>query len=204
MSELHLYDFGIFLELEPDEEEKAMLENNIQQAMQQGSIELEDAVDLRMVKNINLANQMLKLRRKRKGETDHQREIEKTAAQGEAQAKAAAAASQAEIQKNEAMYQTQRKLKELENQHAQTLLVQQTNMKKDLLAQEFQQDMQLKQMEGVALKDRDNSKEDRKDTRTKIQATQQSELIDQRKNEKPPKNFEEAGNDLLGGFNLGV
>ena len=66
MSNLHLYDFGIFIELAPDEEEKGMLENNIQMALQQQLIELADAIDLRNIKNIKLANQLLKLRRQKK------------------------------------------------------------------------------------------------------------------------------------------
>ena len=50
-----------------------------------------------------------------------------------------------------------------------------------------------------------NEKEDRKDERTKIQASQQSELIEQRKNNTPPKKFESAGNDILSGdFSLGA
>ena len=69
---------------------------------------------------------------------------------------------------------------------------------------EFEMNMQLKQLEAQTLREREKQKEDRKDERTKIQASQQSEMIDQRKNEKPPKNFESAGNDILGGgFNLG-
>ena len=70
MAELHLYDFGIFIELEPDEEEKQLLENNIQMALTQQSIELEDAIDLRMIKNVKLANQLLKIRRRKKQERD--------------------------------------------------------------------------------------------------------------------------------------
>ena len=130
--------------------------------------------------------------------------VEKQAAQGEAQAKASAAAAQGEIQKNEAVYETQRKLKELESQQKITLLSQETAMKLDLMAREFEYNMQLKQMEGVSTKERETEKEDRKDNRTKIQATQQSEMIEQRNNGKPPKNFESAGNDILGGgFDLG-
>jgi hypothetical protein len=62
--------------------------------------------------------------------------------------------------------------------------------------------MQLTQAQGRAKIDEEKFKEDRKDERTKIQATQQSELIDQRKNDLLPKNFESAGNDTMGGFGL--
>ena len=77
--------------------------------------------------------------------------------------------------------------------------------KKELMQLEFQMNMQLKQLENESVRAKEKEKEDRKDERTRIQATQQSELIDQRKSEKPPKNFESAGNDILGGgFDLGA
>jgi hypothetical protein len=65
--------------------------------------------------------------------------------------------------------------------------------------------MRLKGMEVEGMKNKEAYKEDRKDERTKIQASQQSELIDQRNSGKPPKNFESSGNDILGGgFDLGA
>jgi hypothetical protein len=69
---------------------------------------------------------------------------------------------------------------------------------------EFQYNMQLKQLEVDTAKSKETQKEDRKDERTKIQATQQSEMIDQRNNQKPPKNFESASDDMMGGFDLGM
>ena len=82
--------------------------------------------------------------------------------------------------------------------------VKEAQLKKDLMNHEFQINMRLKQLEVDTIKSRENSREDRKDERTKIQASQQSELIDQSNNQKPPKNFESAGNDILvGGFDLG-
>ena len=147
---------------------------------------------------------MLKLRRKKKGEIDHRRQLEQTQAQGQSQAEASRAAAKAEIQKNKAMLDDQVKLGAIKTDGKSQLLAQEASIKQNLMEQEFQYNMQLKQTEAAALKLRDDGKEDRKDKRTKIQASQQSELIDQRKNEKPPKNFESAGNDVLGGFNLGA
>ncbi len=204
MSELHLYDFGIFIELQPDEEEKAILENNIQMALQQQSIELEDAIDLREIRNLKLANQLLKIRRQKKQQKDRQLQLENIQAQTKSNTQAAQAAAQAEIQKNQALNTGKAKLMQMESQMDAQKMQQEIEAKKQLMALEFQYNMQLKNIEVGGVKDRENQKEDRKDKRTKIQASQQSELIDQRKNEKPPKNFESAGNDTLGGgFDLG-
>jgi hypothetical protein len=203
ISELHLYDFGIFIELAPDEEEKQILENNIQQAIAQGSVDLEDAIDVREIKNVKLANQVLKIRRKQKLERDQQMQQENIRAQAQANAEQQQAAAQAEVQKQQQLAQTEIQIERAKSQMKSQELQQEANVKKQLMELEFQYNMQLKGMEVSAVKGRDTNKEDRKDERTKIQATQQSELIDQRNNEKPPKNFESAGNDILGGINLG-
>jgi len=199
ISSLHLYDFGIFIELAPDEEERIMLENNIQMALSQGLIDLEDAIDIREIKNIKLANQVLKIRRKRKLERDQQMQQENMQAQAQANAQAQAAAAETEMQKQQALSQSQAQLEQIKAQLESQKMLQETDLKKQLMALEFQYNMQLKQAETNTIKERDTMKEDRKDERTKIQATQQSEMIDQRNNQKPPKNFESAGNDTLGG-----
>ena len=205
MSSLHLYDFGIFLDLQPDEEEKAMLENNIQMALQQQNIELEDAIDLREINNIKLANQLLKIRRKKKLERDQLLQQQNIEAQGQANAQATEAAAQAEVQKNQAIAQSDAQLEQLKAQLDSQKMMQEVQHKKELMQLEFQMNMQLKGMEVEGAKTKEREKEDRKDERTKIQATQQSELIDQRQTGKPPKNFESAGNDIMGGgFDLGA
>jgi len=205
ISELHLYDFGVFIELQPDEEERALLENNIQMAIQQQVIELADAIDLREIKNIKLANQLLKIRRQKKLEKDRQLKLENIQAQTQSNNQAAQAAAQAEIQKNQAINAGKAEIEQLKAQINSQKMIQEVEMKKELMALEFQYNMQLKGIEVSGKKTGEKEKEDRKDERTKIQATQQSELIDQRNSGKPPKNFESAGNDILGGgFDLGA
>jgi hypothetical protein len=203
IKQLHLYDFGIFIELQPDEEEKARLENNIQMALQQQSIELEDAIDLREIKNIKLANQLLKIRRKKKQDKDRKMQMENIQAQTQSNTQSAQAAAQVEMQKNQAMTQSQAQLEQIKAQIDAQKMQQEAALKKELMALEFQYNMQLRNAEIQGIKQREKEKEDRKDERTKIQATQQSEMIEQRKTGKPPKNFESAGNDIMGGsFNL--
>ena len=205
MSELHMYDFGIFIELAPDEEEKQLLENNIQQALAQQGIELEDAIDVREIKNIRLANQLLKIRRKKKLERDQQVAQQNIQAQAQANAQAQQVAAQAEVQKQQALTQSKAQLEQVEAQLQLQKLQAEAALKKELMNHEFQINMKLKEMEIESLKQKETNKEDRKDERTRIQASQQSELIDQRKTGKPPKKFESTSNDILSGdFDLGM
>jgi hypothetical protein len=205
MSSLHLYDFGIFIELMPDEEEKAMLENNIQMALQQQIIELADAIDLREIKNVKLANQLLKLRREKKLQKDQMMQQQNMQMQAQTNIQTQQAAAELEVQKEMAKAQAEAQLEQMKAELEAQKQAQEVEYKKQLMELEFQMNMQLKSMEVEGQKAREKEKEDRKDERTRIQATQQSELIDQRNNQKQPKNFESAGNDILGGgFDLGV
>jgi len=205
LKELYLYDFGIFIELTPDDEEKGMLENNIQTALSAGLIDLSDAIDIREVKNLKLANQLLKLRRKQKQERDQQMQQENIQAQAQANAQAQQAVAQAEMQKEQVSMQGKMQLEQMKFQLDAQKMQAEIAAKKELMALEFQYNMQIKGLETESQKSKETQKEDRKDNRTKLQATQQSELIDQRKNDSPPKNFESSGNDILGGgFGLGT
>ena len=205
ISNLHLYDFGIFIELMPDEEEKAMLENNIQMALQQQTIDLEDAIDVREIKNVKLANQILKIRRKKKQQKDQEVAQQNIQAQAQANMQTQQASAQMEIQKEQARMQSEAQLEQMKAQLDAQKQAQEVEYKKQLMQLEFQMNMQLKQLETETTKAKEKEKEDRKDERTRIQATQQSEMIEQRKSNKAPKNFESAGNDILGGgFDLGA
>ena len=194
---LNLHDFGIFLELEPDEEEKAQLEANIQASIQQGSINLEDAIDLRQIKNLKLANQMLKVKRKQKQEQDMLIQQSNIQAQADAQASTAERTAMAEVQKQEAIsgskVQFEQAKSQMEIQRMQTAA--QIEMQK--MQQQFQYDMQLKQMEVQSVSQKDMAKEDRKDKRIKIEGTQQSKMITQRKNDLLPIDFEKEGSEAI-------
>jgi uncharacterized protein YjiS (DUF1127 family) len=202
IKELHLHDFGIFLDLMPDEEEKQMLENNIQIALQKEQIHLEDAIDIREIKNLKLANQMLKLRRKKKQETDRANQLQNIQAQTQSNAQAAEAAAAADMQKQQGVASSKVKIAEAQTQFDIAKMEKEAAIKRELMKFEFDLNMRLKEQEMQVIKNRENNKEDRKDERTKIQASQQSELIEQRKNNTGPKKFESAGFDNLGGFGL--
>ncbi|MDC3326736.1 hypothetical protein OAV25_01390 [Flavobacteriaceae bacterium] len=202
LSRLNIHDFGIFLELEPDEEQRQILEQNIQIALQAGQIGLEDAIDIREVANLKLANQMLKKRRKDKAAREQQAQQANMQAQAQSNAQLAEQTAMAEAQKQQILTEQKMQLEKAKSDFEVQKMEREAQIKQQLMELEFNYNMQLTQAQGQSRKTQEEFKEDRKDERTKIQATQQSELIDQRKNDLLPKNFESAGNDTMGGFGL--
>ncbi len=190
LKESNIKDFGIFLQLEPDEEEKALLEQNIQMALQQQQINLEDAIDIREVKNLQLANSMLKQRRKKKAKADQQAAQANMQAQAQANAETAERAAQAEMQKQQALAQTEMQLDQSRNQIKQQQMQLDTQLQQQIMEVKFGYDQKLKQMDLDKMTQKERDIEDRKDERTRIQATQQSQMINQRQNDSLPTNFE--------------
>jgi hypothetical protein len=187
---LNLYEFGIYLELEPDDEEKALLEQNIQVALQSGGIDLDDAIDIRQIKNLKLANQTLKFRKKKKQEAAQAAQMMNIQAQAQANQETAEKAALFEVQKQQALTQETVSVEQAKSQFKIQQLQTEADIKKQLMELEFQYNMQLAQIKAQTVDQNLQAAEDRKDARTKIQATQQSELIDQRKNNSMPKDFE--------------
>jgi len=188
--DLNLYDFGIFLELEPDDEEQAKLEQNIQVALGQGGIDLEDAIDLRQIKNLKLANQMLKVKRKQKAIQDQANQQANIQAQAAAQAETAEKTAMAEVQKQEAISGSKVQYEQARSQMEINKMQIAADLEKIKMQQKFEYDMQLKQIEVQAIQQKEAAIEDRKDKRSKMEATQQSEMISQRQNDSLPKDFE--------------
>ena len=189
MSDLYLYDFGIFIELEPDEQEKQMLENNIQTALSQKLIDLDDAIDVREIRNVRLANQVLKIKRKRKAKRDQKIQQENMQAQAQANAQAQQAAAQVEIQKTQAKVAEELKLEATKAEAKLRHLQEEAKVKKELMQFEFDLNMQVQQMSRQDAKDLERMKEDGKDRRENMKQT--------------AKKFESSGNDVLeGGMRL--
>ena len=188
---LSLHDFGIFLELEPDEEEKAQLEQNIQIALQTEGINLEDAIDVRQINNVKLANQLLKLKRKKKQQALQQQQQLNIQLQAESNAKSAEQAALYEVQKQQAVAETQLQIEQGKAQLEQLKIEKEGQIKKELMQLEFQYQMELAKLNNQVTADKEAEIEDRKDQRTKLQATQQSEMIAQRQDDSMPINFEE-------------
>ena len=198
MKEMHLYDYGLYLDLVPDEREKEQLEQNIQAAISSGSINLEDAIDIRQINNLKLANQMIKLKRKQAAEAAQKASEANIAAQGQANAQASEAAAMAEVQKQQAVLDTKLKFEKGKSQFEIERIRVESQVKRELMELEFNYNMQLGQQKINREQEREQSIENRKDKRARIVGTQQSKMIDQKKNDLLPINFEnqESMNDV--------
>jgi hypothetical protein len=201
ISDLYIYDFGIFIELAPDEEQKSQLEANIQMALSKGDINLEDAIDIREIKNLKVANQLLKLKRVKKQEREEKMAMQKQAMVSEQNLKSQELAAQTAMQKIQGEGDMKIKLKESESQFDILKMQKQAEFKIMLMEREFQYNMQLHQMEMGTLTQREQEKEDAKSKRISQQNTEQSKLINQRKNNLPPLDFE-SNEDSLDGFDF--
>ena len=202
ISNLNLHDFGIYLELEPDEEERAQLEQNIQIALKNNGIDLEDAIDIRQIKNLKLANQLLKQKRKKKIKRDQAQQKQMIDAQAQANAKASEAAAMAEVQKNQAMTESKVQIEQAKSQFEIQRMQTELTVKQQLMAQEFEYQKQLAQIKLGVESEKEKEIEDRKDKRVKLQGTQQSQLINQRQNDSAPVDFEGTDSSQLGTFGL--
>lgn len=201
IKDLYIYDFGIFIEISPDEEQKAQLESNIQMALSKGDINLEDAIDIREIKNIKLANQLLKMKRIKKEEQQQQYEMQKQQMISEQQLTSQQMAAQTAMQKIQAEGEVKMRVKQAEVAFEIEKMRNEAELKRMLMAEEFNYNLKIAEMNNGTLTQREEMKEEEKKKRISIQNTQQSKLINQRKNDLPPINFE-SNEDSLDGFDL--
>jgi hypothetical protein len=145
IEKLNTHEFGIFLELEPDEEEQQRLEQNIQVALQGGQIGLEDAIDIRQIKNIKLANQYLKQKQAERAEEQKAAQLANIQAQAQANAQQAEQAALNEVQKQQALTESKLQLERGKSQFEIEKLEREAQIKQMLMEQEFGYNLQLAQ-----------------------------------------------------------
>ena len=201
LKNLHLHDFGIFLDLQPDEIEKQALEANIQIALSQQSIFLEDAIDIREVRNIRLANQLLKFRRLKKQAVDQQAAQAAAVAQAEAQGAAQIEIENAKSQAAQVKADSTIQISTAENELNIKKMQFEAETKKALMQFEYDLNVKLKELELSAQKE---LVEKQSETQERIADKKISvnSIAGPPKTEKPKKSFESKGNDVLGGFDL--
>ena len=201
ISDLYIYDFGIFIEVAPDEEQRQQLEQNIQMALSKQDINLEDAIDIRELKNLKLANQLLKLKRKQKSEEEQKMKMQQQQAQAQAQMQSQQMAAQMAMQKSQQEIQGKMQLKQAEIAFEIEKMNNEAALKSKLMEEEFNYNQKLRGISEQALAFREGAREEAKSKRISQQNTEQSKMIAQRKNNLPPQNFE-SNEDSLDGFDL--
>lgn len=201
IKDLYIYDFGVFIEVAPDEEQKSMLEQNIQMALSKGDINLEDAIDIRELRNLKMANQLLKMKRISKQDREEKMQMQQQAMQAQQQLKSQEMAGQMAMQKNQQEIQGKMQLKQAEVAFDIEKMNNEAQLKAQLMETEFNYQMQLKGIVEDGMQTRENDKEQAKSDRISQQNTEQSRLINQRKNNLPPQTFE-SNEDSLDGFDL--
>ena len=201
INDLYIYDFGIFIEVSPDEEERAQLEQNIQMALSKGDINLEDAIDIRELRNLKVANQLLKVKRIKKQERDEKMAMQKQAVTAQQQIKSQQLAAQTAMQKIQAETQAKMQIKQAEVAFDIQKMNNEAQLKATLMDKEFDFNMRLRDISENALQSRETQREEAKSARISQQNTEQSKLITQRKNNLPPQTFE-SNEDSLDGFDL--
>jgi hypothetical protein len=198
---LYLHDFGIFIDVAPDLEERAQLEANIQMALSKGDINLEDAIDVREIKNIKMANQLLKVKRKKNFDQMQMAQMQQQQMQAQLNMQSQQMAAQTAAQKIQLEAQAEMQVKQAQVAFDIERSKAEAQLKKELMAEEFMYQMSLKGVEVEGLKGREKMKEDEKAKRIDRQNTQQSKLIEQRQKNLPSISFE-SNEDSLDGFDF--
>jgi hypothetical protein len=201
INDLYIYDFGIFIELSPDEEQRQMLEQNIQMALSKGDINLEDAIDIRELKNMKLANQLLKLKRVSKQDREEKMAMQQQAMQSQQQIQSQQMAAQVAQQKLQMETQAKMQFKQADIAFEIEKMKAEADLKSRLMQQEFDLNIQLRAMDAQALQGREDQREKAKSDRISQANTEQSKMITQRKNNLPPISFE-SNEDSLDCFDL--
>ena len=201
IKDLYIYDFGVFIDVAPDEEQKQKLEENIQMALSKGDINLEDAIDVRELRNIKVANQLLKVKRTQKAERDQQMQMQQQQQQADINMQSQQMAAQTAMQKLEAETQSKMQIKQAEIAFEIDKMRQEAQLKFALMQKEFDLNMQVQGIQQNGLEDREVQREDAKSSRISQQNSQQSKLINQRKKGLPPIDFE-SNEDSLDGFDF--
>jgi len=147
---------------------------------------------------LKLANELLKKRRKQKQARDQQMQQANIQAQAQANQETAEKAAMYEVQKQQAIAETSLQIEKGKSEFQIQQLQADGQIKKELMAQQFGYDQQLKTMDLKQMSQKEKDIEDRKDKRTQLQATQQSKMISQRQNNESPINFEEQAGGPMG------
>jgi len=182
--DLPMYNFGIQVMTDLNDRDRQYLEQNIQIALSQKEIDLEDAIAIRNIKDVDQAERLLVIRRKKRIAQQQQLQQANIQAQAQANAQAAQASMQAEVQKEQAMMQMEMQKKQMEFEMKAQLAQLEHKMRMELEQLKGEYGVIEQQIESQVKTSAETMKEDRKDKRVKKQAVEQSKLISQRQGQR--------------------
>ena len=130
--DLPMYNFGVMVVRDMEDKDKEYLEQNIQMAIQQGQIDLEDAMAVRNMKDINQAERLLVLRRKKRMKAQQDQAAQNSQTQSQSAMQAQQQASQAAQQQTQLEAQVKQQEMQMKHQYEMQLLQAKHEMNKEL------------------------------------------------------------------------
>ena len=182
--DLSMYNFGVVVSMDMDDKERSYMEQNIQIALAQKEIDLEDAIAIREMRDVDQAERLLVVRRKARLKKQQELAQQNSQMQSQQAQAAAQAASQAKQQEMQMQAQIEAQKIQLEAQSEIQIAQAKHQMQKELEGLKAQFSLLASQNTNQTIMQREEFKEDRKDERVKKQAVEQSKLIAQRKGER--------------------
>ena len=179
-NDLPMYNFGVQVVKEMEDQDRAYLEQNIQISLQQKELDIEDAIAIRSMKDVNQAERLLVIRRKKRMAAQQQMAQQNSQQQAQIQQASAQATSQAKMQELQMEAQLESQKMQLQAQLEAQLEEVKHQFRKEIEIIKAQATLGFKEDDKNFKEKLDVLKEDRKDDRVKKQAVEQSKLMSQR------------------------
>ncbi len=179
-ADIPMYNFGVIVKKQMDEKDRAYLEQNIQVALSQREIDIEDAVAIRQLRDVDQAERLLIVRRKKRIKQQMDQARANSQAQAQANIQTAQATSQAKAQEMQLKGQIDMKMLEMKSQFEAQRMQMEHEMRKEVEMIRAQATLGFRTEDQEFKEKLEVLKEDRKDERVDQQAEKQSKLISQR------------------------
>jgi hypothetical protein len=194
--DLPMYNFGVRVLSDLSDADRQYLEQNIQIALSQKEIDLEDAIAIRNIKDIDQAERLLIIRRKKRMAQQQAMQQANIQAQSQANAQAAQAGMQAEVQKEQVLAQLEMQKKQMEFEMKAQLAQMEHQMRMEMEKLKGEYGIAEQQIESRVKNSAETMKEDRKDERVKKQAVEQSKLLSQRQGKRGELSSDQGSLDI--------
>ena len=202
-SDLPMYNFGVRVVKEMEDKDRMYLEQNIQASIAQKELDIEDAIAIRNMKDVNQAERLLVVRRQKRMKRMQEQAQQNSQMQAQIQQQSAAQAAQMKQQESQMQAQIDMQLLQMKNQFEVQKIQLEHEMRKEIELIRAQATLGFRTEEQEFKEKLEVLKEDRKDNRVKKQAVEQSKLISQRKGDRSELNEESSPIKIVNSFGNG-